>query len=239
MQAISEEEIKAFDFDKLATAEVVQPKQRTPEWFAARRGRFTGSEIHKLMSDPRSKADKDAGKLSDGAMTYIYQVLAEKTTGITPELTTTSMQWGIDHEDEAKRLYESLYGETITDSDFVPFGHYGGGSTDGEIGTDGIAEVKCPYTSGTHLENLAFAYSMPSGEAFKEQYKEYYWQIQNNLMVTGRSFCRFISYDPRFTGAAMMSCVTVTRNEADIAELKARIERAAVVMNQIKERTNI
>lgn len=226
-------------FDTLENAEVVQPKQRTPEWFAARRGRFTGSEIHKLMSDPRSKADKDAGRLSDGAMTYIFQVLAEKTTGITPEITTASMQWGIDHEDEAKRLYESLYGESIAESDFVSWGEYGGGSTDGEIGTDGIAEVKCPYTSGTHLSNLAFAAGNPDMIAFKDEYKEYYWQIQNNLMVTGRAFCRFISYDPRFSGMARMSVVTIERNEDDIAELESMIQRAAEVMNKIKEQAKL
>ena len=58
-------------------------------------------------------------------------------------------------------------------------------------------------------------------------------------MVTGRKYCRFISYDPRFEGMAKISCVTVERNEADIAELKSRVERAAVVMNQIKERVHL
>jgi len=226
-------------FDQLDQAVAIERKQRTPEWYAARRGRFTGSEVHKLMTDPRSKADKDAGKLSDGAMTYIYQVLAEKTTGITPEVFSQAMQWGVDHEEEAKEVYKTFFGETINESDFVAWGQHGGGSTDGEIGEDGIAEIKCPFNSGVHLENLAFAFSMPSGEAFKEQYKEYYWQIQNNLMVTGRKFCRFISYDPRFNGQAKISCVTVQRSETDITELRSRIERAAVVMMQIKERANI
>ena len=39
--------------------------QRTPEWIQSRMGRFSCSQLHRLMTEPKSKADKEAGKLSD------------------------------------------------------------------------------------------------------------------------------------------------------------------------------
>ena len=38
--------------------------QNSPEWYNARLFHFTSSELYKLMTEPRSAADKAAGKLS-------------------------------------------------------------------------------------------------------------------------------------------------------------------------------
>ena len=46
--------------------------QNTSEWYASRLFRFTSSELGKLMTEPRSKADKEAGKLSATAEEYIF-----------------------------------------------------------------------------------------------------------------------------------------------------------------------
>ena len=227
------------DFNGLESAEVITPKQRTVEWYEARRGRFTGSEVWKLMTEPRTKAAKDSGELSEKAKTYTNQVLAEVITGITPDISSASMQWGIEHEREAKEVYQSYFSEAIEDCDFISDGRYGGGSPDGFIGKDGIAEIKCPYNSGIHLENCAFAFGLPSAASFKEQYKEYYYQIQNNLKVTGRKFCRFISFDPRFKGTHRISCVTVERVEDDIKLIHEKVSAASVVMEEIKTRLGL
>jgi len=52
--------------------------QRTPEWIQSRMGRFSCSQLHRLMTEPKAKADKEAGKLSDGAITYVMECIAEK-----------------------------------------------------------------------------------------------------------------------------------------------------------------
>lgn len=224
-----------LDFEALENAQVVTSCQRTPEWFAARRGRFTGSEIWKLMTEPRSKADKEAGKFGETAMTYIYKVLAESVTEMSEEFSSAATQWGIDYENEAREVYEQYFMEKIEPCDFIPFESHGGGSPDGFIGDKGIAEIKCPYNSGGHIENLVLANKLPTAAEFKEWHKEYYWQIQNNLMATGRDFCRFISYDPRFVGTRRIACITIPRVEADIDLIRSKVISAALEMKAMKK----
>lgn len=177
------------------------------------------------MTEPRSKADKDAGNLGETAKSYVYQVLAESITGITPEVSSQSMQWGVDHEAQAIDEYSKAFLENVTKCGFIPFGEYGGGSADGLIGDDGLIEVKCPYNSAVHVENLLLAKSMPTNESFKENHKDYFYQIQNNLLVTNRAFCRFVSYDPRFTGQNRLACITIHRDEIEINKINLKLIR--------------
>lgn len=228
-----------FDFSVLENGVAAPVLQRSPEWYAARRGRFTGSEVWKLMTEPRSKADKDAGKLSETATSYINQVLAESTTGITPQVYATSMQWGIDHEDDARDAFKLYHGLEIVPADFVYYGDFGGGSTDGWIDYNGIAEIKCPYTSGGHIENLILENRKVTPLEFKEEHKEYYWQIQNNLMVTDREFCEFISYDPRFSGQKQIARITITRVEEDIKLIQSKVLLASVIMLELKAKLGL
>lgn len=228
-----------FDFNLLEKANVSPIAQRTPEWYAARRGRFTGSEVWKLITEPRSKADKDVGNLSETAKTYINQVLAEATTCVTPQFYTPATQWGIDNEADARDAYTLYHSKEIIPADFVPHGDFGGGSSDGWIGSDGIAEIKCPYNSGGHIENLLLEASNVTPLAFKESHKEYYWQMQNNLMVTGREYCEFISYDPRFAGKSRLAKITMYRVEDDIKLIQQKILLASVIMLEIKAKLGL
>lgn len=224
------------DFDRLDTmaATITHPvitlNQRTPEWYAARRGRFTGSEVWKLMTDPRSKSEA----ISQTALTYIREKLAETITGITPEVSSASMQWGTDNEPLAIARYAERYDVNIEPADFVPWGQYGGGSPDGYADQFGILEVKCPYNSAIHLENMINARQHLTAQQFKDNYKEYYWQIQNNLMVTGRKEAHFVSFDPRFPEDKQLAYIIVPAVDEDIERLQQRIEGAATILHQMK-----
>jgi hypothetical protein len=55
---------------------------------------------------------------------------------------------------------------------------------------------------------------------------EYRWQLQHQLMVTGRAWVDAASYDPRFPEHLQLAIKRVIRNEADIAELRAEIIKA-------------
>jgi len=150
-------------------------KQRTEEWFKSRYGRFTGSEVWKLFDTPEVR------------LNYIFdkskEVIFDRPT---PSKPNRAMQWGIDHEDEARFLFELESGLKVQDVGFIPFEEFGGGSPDGVIDEETIIEIKCPYTIRSH-ENLK-TQGLP---------KYYYWQIQNNLMVTGAVKCYFITYQAK------------------------------------------
>ena len=40
-------------------------KQRTDKWHAERLGKFSCSQFHRLVGEPKSKADKEAGNLNE------------------------------------------------------------------------------------------------------------------------------------------------------------------------------
>jgi hypothetical protein len=227
------------DFDRLdQSVSITQPigtMQRTPEWYAARRGRFTGSEVHKLMVDPRSKTEE----VSATAMTYIREKLAELITGITPQVSSASMEWGTANEPLAIARYSEREGVEIIPADFVPFGQYGGGSPDGYIDPFAIVEVKCPYNSAVHLDNLLFAASRPTADDFKTQYREYYWQVQNNMMATGKPEAIFISFDPRFPEHQQLAVVRIPAVHSDMEILADRIVRAARIMAEMKRELGV
>src|SRR5688572_26182164 len=69
-------------FDDLVEGNVLKHvPQGTDEWDEVRRGRFTSSEMYKLLTPPKTKAAQEAGKLSETALTYINVKVAETITG--------------------------------------------------------------------------------------------------------------------------------------------------------------
>ncbi len=57
-------------------------QQDRAAWHGTRIGRFTASRFGALMTQPRSKADRDAGKCGAVAMAYITAKAVERLTGV-------------------------------------------------------------------------------------------------------------------------------------------------------------
>jgi len=228
--------------DKLIPDDVkdlIRPaRQRSPEWYAIRRGRFTGSEIWKLMVEARDATAKKLGLPGETAMTYIRETLAQSITGITPDIHAPALQWGLDHEDDGKKEYMERTGAILVENDFAPFEDYGGGSVDGLIDRDGILEMKCPYTSEKHLENLILAAKKPNEAFMKAERRDLYWQVQNNMMCTGRKWAHFVSYDPRFPKHQQIAIIQINGVAKDQGALLAKIVRAKSIMDEMREELN-
>lgn len=215
-------------------------QQRTAEWKLTRMGRFSCSNLHRLMTDPQSKADKEAGLLSDGAVTYIEECISEKLTGMPAkdEFVNKDMQWGIDNEPIAKQIYEAVFGHKVEDSGYIPYGENFGGSpdgllaTDGDPETDGGVEIKCPGRPGhvryRRIRTLA---------QFKEAVKKsgYYWQVVGYFIVTGRKWFDFVSYNPQFPGVYQLHRFRIKREEvqSDIDAAITRIDKSTQFLNTI------
>jgi hypothetical protein len=96
--------------------------QNSPEWYQIRLGRFTSSEIWKLMVEPKTNADKEAGKLSETAMTYISEKVAEVMTGQAKQQGYAfPLVWGIEKEPEAVEHFEKVTGLETTPVGFYPW----------------------------------------------------------------------------------------------------------------------
>ena len=69
--------------------------------------------------------------------------------------------------------------------------------------------------------------NLKNSEDLKKHCANYYWQIQGNLLATGRKTAYFISYDDRFLEPKhQIMILEITRNETDIEKLKKRLQMA-------------
>src|SRR5678810_58748 len=129
---------------------VIDADQRSPEWFAARLGRLTGSRAVDMLATIKSG---EAAARRDLRM----QLVCERLTSVLQEeaFVNAAMQRGIDCEPLARDLYERQTGCFMQATGFLAHTEYMAGcSLDGHVGEfEGIVELKCPK-SATHLKYL-------------------------------------------------------------------------------------
>lgn len=179
-------------------------QQRTIEWFRARLGNFTGSQVGELMVSGRKK-DEVFGK---GALTYIYQVAAERNLneaivaddelfGDYVYLQSTGNKYtnfGTEQETYARQLYEGRTGEKVDETGSVmhkTIKHFSA-SPDGFVGKKGVLEIK----SLQPKEFFAYQCQVNSAEELKAYNSKYYWQVVAELACSGRKWCDFTVYCP-------------------------------------------
>ena len=191
-------------------------------WLKERWGKFTASEIHRLMTNGKAK-----DSLSVGAMTYIREKVAEQLSEFSSnDFSSAAMDWGREHELEAIQAFESLteirVDQTGENQQFIlsECGNWGG-TPDGITFESGV-EVKCPE-SKTHLLYL----SIVDAETLKAEEAKYHWQIQACMALTGKGHWHFVSYDPRFYAEHLRlhHCV-IERVEEDVELMLHRIDLA-------------
>lgn len=186
--------------------------QGSPEWLAARVGKFTASRIADLMA--RTKSGPAASRAN-----LLAQLAVERITG-QPEdgYKNPAMERGTDLEPFARAAYEARHGLLVEEVGFVahPTISALGASPDGLVGDDGLVELKCPSAMGKHLSALR------SGA----HATEYRWQVQCQMAVTGRQWCDVTSFDPRWPDRLQLAIKRVQRDDAAIAEMLAAVEQA-------------
>lgn len=189
--------------------EVDTQVQRSPDWFAARIGKVTASRVADLMA--RTKSGPAASRAN-----YMSELLCERLTGRRADgFTSAAMQWGIDTEAEARVRYVEATGNAVSETGFVDHPNIDmfGASPDGEVGSDGLIEIKCPLTA-THLD-MMLTEAVPA---------KYLTQMQVQMACTGRAWCDFVSYDPRLPPEMAIWIHRVPRDDARIAEIEAEVE---------------
>ena len=195
------------------------------EWLTLRLSKFSSSELHKLMSEGR---DSDQ-IFSKTGMTYIYQKAGEALSGELSEMVSSrAIDWGHANESFAVAEFQGRHHQTVETGTFYTIGDLFCGTPDGETPTH-ILEVKCPYQGGNHIENFLIR----DNESFKKIRPEYYWQLQANMWISGKSHGIFLSYDPRQQKRLQLHAVEIHLDHYAMIEAKARIEAAATVRDTI------
>lgn len=211
----------------------MQMFEQQQQWIEQRCGKFTASEIHKLMEKGRS-----SNYFGKGAMSYIQMKAAEILT-LEPNnggrLNTNAMEWGNAHEHEAVKEYERVNKCSVTyygaaNPKFFQYTEFSGGSPDGMVNGNKIIEIKCPYNSSEHISHLMLF----SADDLKGYAPEYYWQMVANMVFTGSKFATFISYDPRFVYEKLrLKTIDFDLLPGDEEILKERIAEAEKQLSMI------
>lgn len=169
---------------------ILHCEQGTDQWKRARLGIITASKFDDMMTNGRG-----ASTMGKTAYSYMYDLVAEKLTDSPDnEINAHALQWGKDNEANARRLYAMETGVRTIKVGMVFHGKHEdlACSPDGisllpDGSIDGGLELKCPFKSRIHLEYIENG-GVP---------KEYAWQVQGTLFVTGAPWWDFVSYDPR------------------------------------------
>ena len=188
-------------------------EQRTQEWHDARRGLITASRAADLMTN--GGGSEMFGKT---AYSYANDLIIARLGVETENYTSAAMEWGIEWEQEARKIYNDQV-SPVTEDGFIvmPGFDFIGCSPDGLVGTIGLIEIKCPQERA-HLSHLLL----------DEVPKPYWYQMQFQMMVTGRKWNDFISFHPYFPDNLMFKKIRVERNEETI---KTMLDRA-IALNE-------
>lgn len=180
-------------------------EQRSPEWYATRLGKVTGSQVSAVL------AKKDSATRAN----YLSELVVERLTGQQQEFyMNEAMQHGVDTEPQARMAYESANNVLVDELGFCdhPSISNFGVSPDGLVGEDGLIEIKCP-NSKTHIDTLLS----------KKAPSKYIPQMMAQMACTGRKWCDFVSFDPRLPEDLQLFVVRVDRDDQYIANLEKEV----------------
>lgn len=194
--------------------------QGSAEWKAARVGKVTASRVADVVA--KTKTGWGASRAN-----YMAELVAERLTGNAAEAyTNAAMQWGTDHEGEARAAYEFATDTFVEEIGFAehPSIPMAGASPDGLVGDDGLVEIKCPNTA-THIETL-LGQEVPA---------KYVTQMQWQMACTGRKWCDFASFDPRMPDEMQLFIKRVNRDDARVAELEKEV---SIFLGEVAEKVS-
>lgn len=219
--------------------------QRSAEWFAERRGKFTGSQISNLMVRGQSKSEifgKSAlGYIAKVAMERVFDPSTlteydrEQFDRINDTATTAVMQWGIDHEDEARSLISLCEPYDVIECGSIahPSMPFFAASPDALLqdgDKTGVLEIKCPKLS-TYGE---YTLNITDAESLKKLKPEYYWQVVAEMAVTDSEFAVFTWYHPQLP----YKKIVIQRDKVAEGILLERIELAEKLATEIVAKIN-
>lgn len=158
-------------------------EQRSPEWFAARKGRITGSMVGAALGlDPNTSRDEAMRR-----MVRAYQGLPSEFVG------NIATSWGTNHEEEAREAFEYDQSMNVVPASFVVHPDYEwlGASPDGYVRDYALLEIKCPFGLRDKPKPVQF-------KSIKEQ-PHYYAQMQIQMYCTDKIACYFWQWTPKDT----------------------------------------
>ena len=166
---------------KMAKAGMIE--QRSPEWFAQRISKITGSRAGAILGlSPYGNADS---VMRDMVREYFHAINGNSPSEFTGNVATV---YGTNNEDNAISKFESDHGFQVVETGQHTHNDYEwlAASPDGLVGHNAVLEVKCPYGKR----------EAQSSKDFKtvDEQQHYYAQMQLEMICTDRELCHFYQW---------------------------------------------
>lgn len=157
-------------------------------------GRFTSSQIYRLMTLDKSKTG-----FGKPALTYIDEKNMETRLGrsLSTEQGSRETTWGTLVEGRVFELLGTEYSYSSTVTDMHPEIEFWSGSKDGLKHDDGLTvfDIKCPFTLKSFC-NFADCKTIEEVREKHDNGENYYWQLVSNSILSGAKFAELIFYVP-------------------------------------------
>jgi len=170
-------------------------EQRSPDWFAQRKGRVTASSVGAILGfDPNWKR-------ADVMRQMVRDALGAEREERSGQFV---MDWGRANEENARMDFELETGLKVSEASFVEFSDWAGASPDGYVENDAIIEMKAP-----------FAKRKDGAPEFKPlaDLEHYRGQVQFQLYCTGKDKAFFYQWAPNGSQLEEVSVDQAWRDE--------------------------
>jgi len=190
--------------------------QWTPEWLEVRKGKMTASHAQAI------------GNVWKGLDTYILELMAEYYSSAEKEQFSS---WHTDRGNELEPLARDMYELTkwvqVEQVWFIEYDEFVWCSPDWLIWEDWWIEIKSVQDTN-HFKLLLFWE--------KEIESKYIWQIQMNLLITGRKWWDYVSYNPNYKESLIIFRILPDKEKFD--KLKEWFEYWKTKILDIKSKIN-
>ena len=196
MEDIFKKRLDIFEIEVHTRKPEPESLQRTPEWYEQRRGKFTGSEIYKLMGVSRSTSKIEWGRpeklidFSETAKKYIFGKAKERQR---KKVLKRSIGKNGEYGEIAEKIVIELLKKIYPDYKFEDVGFLefikdiAGASGDGLVNYDLALEIKFATTWGT----------LYLREQLKvDQSHQDFWQIHSEMLALNVKKCMYVVAEP-------------------------------------------
>ncbi|KAK7495255.1 hypothetical protein BaRGS_00013437, partial [Batillaria attramentaria] len=206
-------------------------QSKCEEWFAARAGRVTASQLHAVCHT----SIESPSKTTVSSVCYPQRNCASTKPG-------DPRHWGITQEETARHQYTAVMAESHVGfcaekcGLFVnPEFPYIGASPDGLVKCtccgSGCLEVKCPFKHKLKTvrqacqEDKTFCLQFDQGKFTMKKNHRFYAQVQCQIFVTNTEFCDFVVWTEKD--------LCIVRVEPDPEFFSAQRERAKIFFEKV------
>ncbi len=195
-------------------------EQQTEEWF----------ELRKQYPLTASKAQA-IGNNGKGLESLIWVVLSEKYSSAPKEsFSTEDTERGNELEPQARELYELETGNTVETVGFVTnekVSKVGGASPDGLVNKDGLLEIKA-FADTKHFKAIV---DFKKTGTFEIE-SQYVWQMQMQMLFTGRKWVDFLAYNPNYSQSLLIQRVKADKEMQ--SKIKEGLEKGENIIKEIE-----